>query len=233
MLTSIIGTKVGMTQVFDEAGHVFPVTVVQAGPCTITALRTKEKDGYAAVQLGFGAIKEKSVTKPHAGQYKKHNLTPQKYMREFRITDPSGLSVGQEIKADIFKAGDFVDVTGVTKGKGFAGVVKRHGFAGGPVSHGQSDRLRAPGSIGAQGFQRVLPGLRMAGHMGQEYVTIQRLKIISVDADKNVLLIHGAMPGAVKGVLLISRTVKRVKAAVVAAGKGDKKKSAPSKAGKK
>lgn len=233
MLTSIIGTKVGMTQVFDDAGQVFPVTVVQAGPCTVTALRTKEKDGYAAVQLGFGNIKQKAVTKPHAGQYKKNNLTPKKYMREFRVIDTSGLAVGQEIKADIFKAGDFVDVTGITKGKGFAGVVKRHGFGGGPVTHGQSDRLRAPGAIGAQGFQRVLPGLRMAGHLGQEYVTIQRLKIISVDADKNVLLIHGAMPGAAKGVLLISRTVKRVKAAVVAAGKGDKKKAAPAKAGKK
>jgi large subunit ribosomal protein L3 len=235
MLKSIIGTKIGMTQVFDETGNIIPVSVVQAGPCIITSVRTKEKDGYAAIQMGFGDVKkEKNLSKAYLGQFKKKNLAPKKFVQEFRVDDAANYQIGQEIKVDLFQSGDFVDVTGLTKGKGFAGTVKRHGFGGGPSTHGQSDRQRAPGAIGAQGFQRVIKGLRMAGHLGNEYVTIQRLKIVTVDPEKNVLLIRGALPGINRGIVVIENTVKRVKAAVEPKGKAaDKKKAASAKGGKK
>lgn len=232
MLKSILGTKVGMTQVFDKAGNLIPVTVVSCEPCVITSIRTKENDGYTGVQLAYGTVKEKNVTKPQLGQYKKANASPRRFMREFRVADVAAFQLGQEVKVDIFKAGDYVDVSGVTKGRGFSGTVKRHNFRGGPTTHGQSDRTRAPGAIGAQGFQRVIKGLRMAGHYGVENVTIQRLEIIGVDAEKNLMLIHGALPGTKKGLVVIEKTLKKVSAKPASSGKDAKKKSAPAK-GKK
>ena len=223
MLTSIIGTKVGMTQIFDASGNIVPVTVVSAGPCVITGIMTKEKNGYTAVQLGYGEVKETKINKSMAGLFKKANVKAKRLLRELRVADIAGFQVGQEIKVDIFKPGDCVDVFGISKGKGFAGGVKRHGFRGGPASHGQSDRLRAPGSIGSQGPQRVLKGMRMAGHMGNEQVTVQKLEVVVVDAEKNMLLLKGAVPGVNKGILTISRTIKKVKPKVLKQGKEKKK----------
>jgi large subunit ribosomal protein L3 len=234
MLKTILGTKVGMTQIFDETGNIIPVTVINVGPCIVTKICKGEKEGYNALQLGFGSVKEKNVSKPLAGQFKKGNLPLRKYIREFRVSDVSSYQIGQEIKVDMFQSGDYVDVTGVSKGKGYAGGVKRHNFRGGPTTHGQSDRLRAPGSIGGQGPQRVLRGMRMAGHLGQENVTVQRLKVISVDAEKNTMLIRGAMPGVNGGLLVISKTVKKLPVMVIkTAGKADKKKGAAPSKGKK
>ncbi len=224
MLKSIIGTKVGMMQIFDATGNCIPVTVISAGPCVVTGIRTREKEGYNAVQIGFGEVKEKSLTKPLIGQFKKNNLALKKYVHEFKTEDVASFQVGQEIKADVFKSGDYVDVVGVTKGKGYAGVMKRHNFAGGPMTHGQSDRQRARGSSSGQGFQRVIKGLRMAGHLGHEYVTIQRLQVVGVDPEKNYILLRGATPGANKSVIYIEQTVKKVKAPV-AAKAADKKKA--------
>ncbi|MCA6085699.1 50S ribosomal protein L3 [Candidatus Endomicrobiellum agilis] len=210
MLKSIIGKKVGMTQVFNEKGNVVPVTVVEAGPCIVTGVRTVEKNGYAAVQLGFGEIKEKSLSNPQVGFFKKNNISCRKIIREFRVSDASGFSVGQEIKADVFKAGDYVDVFALTKGKGYAGVIKRHNFGMQPVSHGQSDRTRSRGSSGAQGPQKVLKGMKMSGHLGNEYVTVQKLLVVNVDAEKNILLIKGSVPSVNKGTLFISSTLKKI-----------------------
>lgn len=232
-MKSILGTKVGMTQIFDQKGNIIPVTVVNAGPCVVTAVRTKEKNGYTALQIGFGEKKEKALTRPEAGFFKKNNIAPKKYLREFRSGDVASYQVGQEIKVDIFKPGDYVDVSGYTKGKGYAGGVKRHGFRGGPSTHGQSDRQRAPGSLSAQGFQRVIKGLRMAGHLGDEFVTIQSLEVAAVDPEKNLLLIKGATPGPNKSMIVIAETVKRLKAKRVVAPKVEKKKGGPAKAAKK
>lgn len=210
MQKSIIGKKIGMTQVFDEKGNLIPVTVVEAGPCVVTNIRTTEKDGYTAVQLGFGDTEEKKLIKPKAGYFKKNNLSPKKVLREFRVTDIAPFSVGQEIKVDTFQPGDYVDVCALTKGKGFAGVIKRHNFGMQPRTHGQSDRTRARGSSGGQGPQRVLKGMRMSGHLGNEYVTIQKLLVVNVDAEKNLMLIKGAVPAVKTGTLLISNTLKKV-----------------------
>jgi large subunit ribosomal protein L3 len=210
MLKSIIGKKVGMTQVFDNNGNLVPVTVVQAGPCIVTNVRTVEKDGYTAVQLGFGDKKEKNLNKPQAGFFKKNNLVPKRTLKEFKITDTAGFSIGQEIKVDVFKAGDYVDVSAITKGKGYAGVIKRHNFGMQPTTHGQSDRTRARGSSGGTGHQKVFKGMRMSGHLGNEYVTIQKLRVVSVDVEKNVLLIKGAVPAVKTGTLLITNTLKRI-----------------------
>ncbi|MFA7073893.1 MAG: 50S ribosomal protein L3 [Endomicrobiaceae bacterium] len=210
MLKSIIGEKIGMTQVFDEKGRLVPVTVVEAGPCVVTAIKTVENDGYNAVQLGFCDVEEKKLNKAQIGHLKKNNIAPKKVLREFRVSDVSGLTIGQEIKADIFKPGDYVDVGGISKGKGFAGVIKRHNFGLQPVTRGASDRTRARGSSGSQGPQRVLKGLRMSGHLGQEYVKIQKLLVVNVDVEKNVILIKGAVPAAKKATLDINNTVKRI-----------------------
>jgi large subunit ribosomal protein L3 len=210
MLKSIIGKKVGMTQVFDVKGNLVPVTVVEAGPCVVTDVRTVEKNGYSAVQLGFGEIKEKSLNKPQAGLFKKNNLSYKRTLKEFRVSETAEFSVGQEIRADVFKAGDYVDIFALTKGKGYAGVIKRHNFGMQPVSHGQSDRTRSRGSSGAQGPQKVLKGLRMSGHMGNEYVTVQKLLVVNVDAEKNILLIKGSVPSVNRGTLFISNTLKKV-----------------------
>ena len=210
MLKSIIGAKIGMTQVFDDKGNLIPVTVVEAGPCVVTNVRTAEKDGYSAVQLAFGDVKEKNLNKSQTGFFKKNSLSPKKILKEFRIADVAEFIVGQEIKADVFKAGDYVDVCAVTKGKGYAGVIKRHNFGMQPTTHGQSDRTRARGSSGGQGPQKVLKGMRMSGRLGGECVTIQRLLVVNVDVEKNVLLIKGAVPAVKTGTLIISNTLKRI-----------------------
>jgi len=203
----ILAKKLQMTQIFDSEGRAVPVTLVQAGPCFVTQVKAKDKDGYNAVQIGFGEIKAKKVKKPQAGHLKKvqsSNVKVQnlKYLREFRVDNPElNLNPGDEIKADIFKEGDKIRVIGISKGKGFAGVVKRHGFAGGPASHGQKDRLRAPGSIGATFPEHVIKGMRMAGRMGADQVTVKNLKIAKVDAEENIIAIRGAVPGN-KGSLL-------------------------------
>ncbi|MDR2437344.1 MAG: 50S ribosomal protein L3 [Endomicrobium sp.] len=224
MLKSIIGKKVGMTQVFDDKGNLMPVTVVEAGPCVVTGIRTAEKDGYSAVQLGFCDTKDKNLNKAKLGLFKKNNITPKKVIKEFRVANTAEISVGQEIKADIFKAGDYVDVSAVTKGKGYAGVIKRHNFGMQPTTHGQSDRTRARGSSGGQGPQKVLKGMRMSGHLGNEFVTIQKLLVVNVDAEKNVLLIKGAVPAVKTGTLFISNTLKKIPLVQeVKAGKTKKK----------
>ena len=210
MLKSIIGSKIGMTQVFDEKGRLVPVTLIEAGPCVVTAIKTIEKDGYNAVQLGFKDVAEKKLTKAQLGHLKKNNITPKKILREFKLGNVSGLTLGQEIKTDIFKAGDYVDVCGLTKGKGYAGVIKRHNFGMQPRTRGQSDRMRARGSSGAQGPQKLLKGLRMSGHLGQEYVTIQKLLVVGVDLGKNVLMVRGAVPSVKTGTLFINNTIKKV-----------------------
>ncbi|MDR2645469.1 MAG: 50S ribosomal protein L3 [Endomicrobium sp.] len=224
MLKSIIGKKVGMTQVFDDKGNLIPVTVIEAGPCVVTGVRTSEKDGYTAVQLGFDNAKEKNLNKPKLGLFKKNNITPKKVVKEFRLADVAEFSVGQEIKASIFKAGDYVDVSAVTKGKGYAGVIKRHNFGMQPTTHGQSDRTRARGSSGGQGPQKVLKGMRMSGHLGNEFVTIQKLLVVNVDAEKNVLLIKGAVPAVKMGTLFISNTLKKIPVVKEIKNKNNKKK---------
>jgi len=209
MMKGILGKKVGMTQIFDDNGVVVPVTLIEAGPCYITQKKTQEKDGYNAVQLGFSELRENKLNKPMAGHLKRANALAVKYLREFRVSNPDDYEEGQEIDVSIFSVGDKVDVTGTSKGKGFAGVVKRHHFAGGPKTHGQSDRCRAPGSIGAGSTPgRVLKGMRMAGHMGNERVTVQNLKIALVDPEKNILAIKGAVPGGKNGLIIINEAVK-------------------------
>lgn len=212
MMKSILGKKVGMTQIFDQDGTVIPVTLVEAGPCYVTQKKTVEKDGYNAIQLGFEEVPEKRLTKPLLGHLKRSNSPLVKYMREFRVADPEEYTDGQKIDVSIFEVGDTVDVVGTSKGKGFAGVVKRHGFRGGPKTHGQSDRWRASGSVGAGSTPgRVLKGIRMAGRMGNERVTVQNLKVALVDPDKNLLAIKGAIPGAKNSLVVVCEAVKKSK----------------------
>lgn len=200
-MKAIIGKKLGMTQVFTEDGKAIPVTVVEAGPCPVIQVKTLERDGYEAIKVGFSEVKkEKSVTKPLAGEFKKAGVKPCKVMREFRM---DGFKVGDIITASIFEKGDVVKVSGISKGKGFQGVVKRHHFAGGPASHG-SMFYRAPGSIGASSFpSKVWKGMRMAGHMGSERVTVRNLTIVDVRPEQNILLIKGAVPGGVNAYIEI------------------------------
>ena len=201
-ISGILGKKLGMGQVFSEDGQVIPVTAIQAGPCVVTQVKTKENDGYNAVQLGFGEAKR--LNKPMKGHLK--NLGAFKYLREVRVEDTSDIKPGSVVDVGIFQPGELVKVTGTSKGKGFAGVVKRHGFAGGPKSHGQSDRHRAPGSIGAGTDPgRVIKGLRMAGHMGNRRVTVRNLEVVKVDPEANLLLVKGAVPGARNALLLIQK----------------------------
>lgn len=196
----ILGKKIEMTQRFREDGRVVPVTVVQAGPCVVTQVKSKEKDGYVAIQLGYG--QRRRLSKPLAGHLK--GLDPLRYLREFRLMEPSPLKKGDEIRVDVFQPGDIVSVTGQSKGKGFQGVVRRHGFAGSPASHGHKDQLRMPGSIGATAPQRVLKGKRMAGHMGDERVTVKNLEVMEVDLKHHLLFIQGAVPGARGGLLSVA-----------------------------
>jgi large subunit ribosomal protein L3 len=194
-----------MTQVFTETGEVLPVTVIQAGPCTVTQIRTTEKDGYQAVQLGFG--EDKRLNKPERGHLK--GLTPLRHLREVRVEDTAEYQVGQQVDVSIFEEGEKIDAIGVSKGKGFAGVVKRHHFKGGPKTHGQSDRHRAPGSSGAGTTPgRVLKGTRRAGHMGDVRVTVQNLEVVRTDPERNLLLVKGSVPGPVSGLLFIRKAIK-------------------------
>jgi large subunit ribosomal protein L3 len=206
MVHGLIGRKLGMTQIFDDSGLARPVTVIEAGPCVVTQVRSAEKDGYEAVQLGFGISKK--LNKPQQGHVKAsgHQV---KTLREFKADDYTAIEIGQVFKADTFSAGDVIDVTGTSKGRGFQGGMKRHGFAGGPATHGQSDRARAPGSIGSSATPgHVFKGMKMAGHMGNERVTVQNLKVLRVDAERNLLLVEGSVPGPNTGTLLIRRAVK-------------------------
>lgn len=201
MIQGMIGRKIGMTQLFQDDGEVV-VTAIEAGPCFVSQVKAEAKDGYNAVQLGFGETKR--LNSPQRGHLK--GAGQFKYLREFSVEDIESVEVGQKVDVDMFKAGDLVDVIGISKGKGFAGVVKRHHFAGGPKSHGQSDRHRAPGSIGATTSPgRVLKGTRMAGHMGNRRVTVRNLKVINVDLSRHLLLVEGAVPGSNKGLLLIKK----------------------------
>jgi large subunit ribosomal protein L3 len=209
-MKGILGKKVGMTQIFDEMGEVIPVTVIEAGPCFVAQVKTVERDGYAAIQLGFGETKQKRLTRPQLQHLRKSDLPPLRHLREFRLSGGDGdYEEGQKVTVDIFEIGEYVDVTGTSKGRGFAGVVKRHGFRGGPKTHGQSDRLRAPGSIGACTTPgRVFKGKRMPGRMGGERVTAQGLKVVMVDAERNLLAVRGAVPGAKNGLLMIQQARK-------------------------
>jgi large subunit ribosomal protein L3 len=208
-MTGILGTKLGMTQVFDETGQVVPVTVVQAGPCVVTAVRTPDNDGYSAVQIGFGEINPRKVTKPVAGLFEKAGVTPRRYIAEIRTEGASEYTLGQELTATLFEKGQRVDVTGKSKGKGFAGVMKRHHFKGLSASHGTQRKHRSPGSIGACATpSRVFKGVRMAGRMGAEKTTVQSLTVHAVDTDKNLLLIKGAVPGP-RGGLVVVRSAAR------------------------
>lgn len=196
-MSGLLGKKIGMTRIFDDLGNAIPVTVVEAGPCYVTQVKTVEKDGYRAVQLGFDPLKEKNSTRPVLGHLKAANAPSLRVMKEFPLEDGSELKPGDVVKADIFKPGDMLKVSGLSKGHGFAGVIRRHGFGGGQTSHGQSDRRRAPGSLGQSSYpSRVFPGLRMAGRMGHKRVTVSGLRLIRVDAENNLLFIKGAVPGA-------------------------------------
>jgi large subunit ribosomal protein L3 len=203
MFPGIIGKKLGMSQVFREDGKVEAVTAVEAGPCCVIQVKTEDREGYNSVQLGFGEAKR--VNSPERGHLKE--LGNYRYLREFRLDDDETIQVGDKVDVSLFQAGDLVDVTGISKSKGFAGVVKRHHFRGGPKTHGQSDRHRAPGSIGATTTPgRVLKGTRMAGHMGADQVTVRNLEIIRSDPESNLLLVKGAVPGSKNGLLLIRKS---------------------------
>ena len=207
MKKAILGKKVGMTQIFDETGKVIPVTVIEAGPCTVAQVKTVETDGYDAIQLGFVDVKESKLNKPEAGHFAKAKLSPKKHLREFRLTDAS-YNVGDEIKADVFAAGEMVDIQGKTKGKGFQGVIKRHGQSRGPMGHG-SMYHRRPGSMGSTSTPgRVFKGKKLPGHMGVQTVTIQNLDVVRVDMDKNVVLVKGSVPGPKGAILKIKKSVK-------------------------
>ncbi|WP_138496044.1 50S ribosomal protein L3 [Paenibacillus pinistramenti] len=207
-MKGILGKKLGMTQLFTAEGNVVPVTVIEAGPNVVLQKKDVENDGYEAVQLGFSDKKEKSANKPEVGHAKKANSTPKRYVREIRGIDLAGYEVGQEIKADVFAEGEFVDVTGISKGKGFAGVIKRWGQSRGPMAHG-SRYHRRPGSMGSIQANRVPKGKHLPGHMGHETVTIQNLEVVKIDVERNVLLVKGSIPGPKNGFVKIQETVKK------------------------
>ncbi|NPV44207.1 MAG: 50S ribosomal protein L3 [Firmicutes bacterium] len=208
MEKAILGKKIGMTQIFDEEGKAIPVTVIESKPCVVVQKKNLETDGYNAIQVGFGDVKEKRVSKPIKGHFKKAQLKPMKYLREFRLDNIDNYKVGQEINVDTFKPGDRVDVTGISKGKGFAGGVKRWHFNRGPMGHG-SMYHRRPGSLGATDPARVFKGRKLPGRMGGERVTVQNLEVIKVYPDRNLMLIKGAVPGTKNSLLLIKDTVKK------------------------
>jgi large subunit ribosomal protein L3 len=207
MVQGLLGRKVGMTQIFAEDGRVVPVTVIEAGPCYVTQVRTKERDGYEAVQIGFGQARR--INSPEKGHLDKAKVPAVRHLRELRSDGLEGVEIGQKLDASLFKVGDLVDVVGTSKGKGFAGVVKRHHFRGGPRTHGQSDRHRAPGSSGSTTTPgRVLKGTRRAGQMGNARITVQNLQVVESDGERNLLLLRGAVPGARNGLLLIKSAKK-------------------------
>ena len=210
MTKGLIGKKIGMTQIFDEAGKVVPVTVIEAGPCVVTQLKTAENDGYEAVQLGFGDVSPKHVNKPMAGHFKKSDLPFKKTLKEFRFDDISNVNVGDVLKADVFAAGDVIDVSGVSKGKGFQGAIKRHNQHRLKETHGTGPVVRQAGSMGAcSSPSRIFKGKGMAGHMGAENVTVQNLVIVKIDAENNLIAIKGAIPGPKGGVVCITDAVKK------------------------
>ncbi len=209
MLKGLIGKKIGMTQIFDEKGASVPVTLIEAGPCYVTQIRRPELEGYSAVQLGFGETHPKRLSGGELGHLKTHELPPLRFLREFRSKSPD-VTVGDVVKADVFNVGERVDVVGTSKGKGFAGGVKRYHFRGGPKTHGQSDRHRAPGSRSSGTTPgRVYKGARGAGHMGDDRVTVQSLKVVLVDAERNLIGVHGAVPGAKGGLVIIKEARKQ------------------------
>jgi large subunit ribosomal protein L3 len=208
-MKGILGKKIGMTQVFTEDGNVVPVTVIQAGPCVVLQKKDLENDGYEAIQLGFDDVKEKNANKPETGHAKKAGTTPKRYIREIRGVNLAEYEVGQEVKVDIFNAGEFVDVTGTSKGKGFQGTIKRHGQSRGPMSHG-SKYHRGPGSMAViRTANRIPKGKKMPGHMGNETVTLQNLEIVRVDAERNVLLVKGSIPGPKNSYVAVKAAIKK------------------------
>ena len=218
-IKGVLGKKLGMTQVFDANNKMVPVTVVEAGPCVVTQIRTPEKDGYSAVQIAFGAIDPKKITKPLAGHFAKAGVTPRRSVAELRTLDTSNYTVGQELGASVFAAGELVDATGTSTGKGTAGVMKRHGFGGLGSSHGVDRKHRMPGSIGACSTPgRVFKGMRMMGRMGNEKITTQNLTVQGVDLERNLLLIKGAVPGTDGGLVFIRSAAKKAIVETVKAG---------------
>lgn len=207
MKKAILGKKVGMTQLFTDEGLAVPVTVIEAGPCQVVQKKTAEKDGYSAIQVGFGEKREKLFNKPEKGHFNKAGVRPLRFLRELRLEDSESYQVGQEIKADLFSKGEKVDVVGTSKGRGFAGGIKRHGFHRGPMAHG-SKYHRRPGSLGAKGPARVFKGRKLPGHYGAERVTVQNLEVVRVDADRNLLALKGAVPGPRGGLVVIKDSVK-------------------------
>lgn len=210
MKKGIIGKKIGMTQIFDAKGNVVPVTVVEAGPCVVVQKKTVENDGYAAIQLGFGDVKADKVNKPMAGHFAKSDVAPKRTLREFRLADCDALNVGDVVKADTFEVGEHIDVVGTSKGKGYAGAIKRWNFSRLKESHGTGPVARHAGSLGAcSSPSRVYKGMKGAGHLGAERVTVQNLEIVKIDAENNLIAIKGAIPGPRKGIVVISDTVKK------------------------
>ena len=205
---AILTTKVGMTQIFNEDGVLTPVTVLQAGPCVVTQVKTVENDGYAAVQVGFGDIREKLVNKPMKGHFAKAGVAPKRFVREFRLEDAESYAVGQEIKADVFAAGDKVDATAKSKGKGFQGAIKRHGQSRGPMAHGSKYHRHAGSNGSATTPGRVFKGKKMPGHMGAVRITVQNLEVVRVDAEQNLILVKGAVPGPKKSLVMIKESTK-------------------------
>lgn len=205
-MIGLIGKKIGMTQIFDEAGKVIPVTVLEAGPCRVVQIKTKEKEGYTAVQLGFESIQERKVSKPLMGHFKKHESAPYRYLKEFRLEDASDVQQGQELNVSIFQAHEKITIIGTSKGRGFSGVMKRHNFHGFQSSHGVHESFRGPGSIGQCATPaRVLKGLKMAGHFGVDRVTIHNIKIVKIDEEKNLIMVKGAIPGHRNSIVLLSK----------------------------
>lgn len=208
MKKAILATKVGMTQIFNDEGQLIPVTVLQAGPCTVTQVKTEENDGYTAVQVGFGGIREKLVNKPEKGHFAKAGVEVKRFVKEFRFENAAEYAVGQEIKADIFAAGDHIDATAISKGKGYQGAIKRHGQSRGPMSHGSKYHRHAGSNGAASDPSRVFKGKKMPGQMGHVQVTVQNLEIVRVDTENNLLLVKGAVPGPKKSLVTIKETVK-------------------------
>ncbi len=212
MVDGLLGKKISMTQVFDESGEVIPATVIEAGPCPIVQIKTEDREGYNAVQLGFGAKNEKKLNQPKQGHFKKAGVDSQHHLREFRVADLEGLVVGTTVDAGLFTEGDLVDITGTSKGRGFTGVVKRWGFKGGRASHGDEQVLRHGGSIGQSAWpSKVFKGVKMPGRYGNKRRTVQNLQIVKVYAERNLLVIKGAIPGPRNGLLMIRKAVKRTK----------------------
>ena len=209
MKKGLIGKKIGMTQIFDENGNMVPVTVIEAGPCVVVQKKTTENDGYEAVQVGYGDVKANKVTKPMGGHFKKADVAPKKVLKEFRLADTSAVNVGDILKADIFAAGEYVDVVGKSKGKGTAGVIKRWNFARRRESHGTGPVARHGGSLGVIDPARIFKGKKMAGHLGSERVTVQNLSVVKVDSENNLIAIKGSIPGPKGGIVVIADSVKK------------------------